>query len=109
VDPRLERIARNEALFRRVNEAIEDVSEGLEERSWAPEQGSVEFHCECGREGCDAHVAMDPNEYERVHGQRDRFVVHPDHVTPEIEAVVDRTDRYVVVDKLPGAEELAGP
>jgi hypothetical protein len=108
VDPRRERIVRNEVLLRRVNEAIEEVSEDLEQRSWTPEGGSVQFHCECGREGCAEHIAMDPDEFERVHVQRDRFVVVPGHATAGIESVVEETDRYVVVDKLPAAEDVLG-
>jgi hypothetical protein len=106
VDRRLARIVRNETLFRRVNEAVEEVSEELEERSWVPDGGRVEFHCECGREGCDEHVALTAEEYERVHRQSDRFVVFPGHMTVAIERLVEEHEGYCVVDKLPEAEDL---
>lgn len=104
MDPRLARIARNEGLYRRVNEAIEEVSEDLEDRSWLPDGGTIEFHCECGDEGCEERVDMTAEEYEGVHRERDRFVVARGHHTPAIEAVVEEGDRYCVVDKLPEAE-----
>jgi hypothetical protein len=49
---------------------------------------------------------MTPDEYERVRSQRDRFAVVPGHENSEIEHVVERDDRYVVVDKLDEAERF---
>ena len=90
-----ERQARNEALLRDVNERIERLSE-------AP--GGVErfeLHCECGAEPfCGEFVSMTIAEYELVREQDDRFVVTPGHENPRIERVVERTERFVVVDKL---------
>ena len=43
--------------------------------------------------------------YERVRSQDDRFVVRPGHETPEIESAVEWTKDYVVVDKIPAAEQ----
>jgi hypothetical protein len=106
VDPRAESVARNEALLRQVNEHIERLSAGVEERGWTP-GGRIEFVCECGRE-CDLRLLLSHEEYDDVHTQADRFVVAPEHVTRDIEVVVARTDRYVVVDKLPAVERLVG-
>jgi hypothetical protein len=106
VDSRVESVARNEALLRQVNEHIERLSAGVEERGWTP-GGRIEFVCECGR-GCDRRLLLSHEEYDGVHTQADRFVVAPEHVTRDIEVVVARTDRYVVVDKLPAVERLVG-
>jgi len=38
----------------------------------------------------------------------DRFALVPGHENPEIERVMDRTERYVVVDKRPEAEPYVG-
>jgi hypothetical protein len=43
-----------------------------------------------------------------VRGDNDRFAVVPGHENPEIERVVERHERYVVVDKLPDAERYVG-
>jgi hypothetical protein len=44
-------------------------------------------------------VVLTAEEYERVHGQRDRFVVVPGHETDELEVVVEANERYAIVDK----------
>jgi hypothetical protein len=99
VDERLERIARNEALFRSVNERIEELSQGVGD-------GRVEFLCECGRDGCEERVRMTCDEYKRAHDEEDRFVLAPGHQTDELERVVERREGYWVVDKRPEAEKL---
>jgi hypothetical protein len=106
MDPRHAGVARKESIFRRVNEAIADVSKGLEDRSWTPNGSAVEFHCECGREDCLERFSMSVEAYEAAHRERDRFVVVPAHVTSSIENVVERADAYVVVDKQREAERF---
>lgn len=99
---RFERQARNEALFREVNERIAEL--GQSAQAWSP-GGSVEFMCECGVEGgCGERVRMPLSAYEKVREQDDRFVVRPGHETLELERAVDWTDDYVIVDKLDAAE-----
>ena len=104
MDAWLERQARNEALFREVNERLEHVAKQAEERGWPPEDGYFEFHCECGK--CPEKVQMTIAEYESVRSQDDRFALHTGHDTPELEGVVKRTERYVIVDKYGVAEAL---
>ena len=100
---RLARQARNEALLREVNERIESVGAG---NPGIGEEGYLEFLCECGQdESCEmTPVRLTQAEYEEVRRQDDRFAVYPGHDKPELERVVRRTDRYVLVDKLPDAE-----
>jgi hypothetical protein len=99
---RFERQARNEALFREVNERIAQLGERAE--AWSPD-GTVEFLCECGEEGgCGQRVRVPIAVYEQVRSQDDRFLVRPGHETPEIERAVEWTEAYVVVDKVPAAE-----
>jgi hypothetical protein len=98
---RFERQARNEALFREVNERIAQ----LGERGEAWSQDGTDFLCECGEEGgCGLRVRVPLEVYERVRAQDDRFVVRPGHETVEIEKAVEWTDAYVVVDKIAAAE-----
>jgi len=102
LDERFARQARNEALFREVNERIAQLGENAQ--AWSPD-GTVEFLCECGQEnGCGQRVRVPVDVYERVRSQDDRFVVRPGHETPELEHAVEWTDDYVVVDKIPDAE-----
>lgn len=88
-----ERAARNEALFREVNEQVA----GLAERWDAA--GSAGFVCECGNADCAEHLELPLGEYERVRSDPRRFVVLPDHVMAELEHVVEQAPRYVIVEK----------
>jgi hypothetical protein len=101
VDAREERFARNEALFREVNERIVDVSSSYELGD------SLEFLCECGSENCLAVIPVARAEYERVRSEPDRFLVIAGHENLELERVVERHDGYLVVQKLGEAGEIA--
>jgi hypothetical protein len=99
VDEQAERrAARNEDLFRETNEAIE---RGM----WpsAPET-LVRFRCECSTIDCGQAVEVSLRDYERVRQSPRRFILAYGHVTPEIEMIVERAVRYVIVEK----EGLAG-
>jgi hypothetical protein len=101
---RFDRQARNEALFREVNERIAQLGESAE--AWSPD-GTIEFLCECGDEGgCGERIRMPLAIYERVRSQDDRFAVKPGHETPEIERAVEWTEEYVIVDKIAALEPL---
>ena len=101
---RFRRQARNEALFREVNERIAELGSGAQ--AWSPD-GMVEFMCECGVDGgCGERVRMPLAAYETVRAQDDRFVVRPGHETLELERAVEWTDDYVIVDKIDAAEPI---
>jgi hypothetical protein len=103
--PRLERQARNEALVRQVNERIEEMDRAAEAQGWVSEDGRFEFHCECGAgDVCTARVFMTIEEYERVRQQDDRFALAPGHERGELERVVERHERFVIVDKIAEVE-----
>ena len=108
METRLEPRARNESLFREVNDRIEELSANVEAQGIAPEGGLVEFQCECGRDGCTERLRLTIAEYEHVRADNDSFAIAPGHETPEMEAVVEENERFVVVDKLPEAEPLVG-
>src|SRR5512146_2248364 len=105
MDARDARLAKNEALYREVNERIAEVGERLQV---LPEDELLHFHCECGRPECETSIPMTPAEYEHVRSDNDRFVVIPGHENGNVERVVEQTDRYLVVDKLPDAEPYVG-
>jgi hypothetical protein len=92
---REERVARNEATAREINEGIEDAHEGSPGRQ-------IRMICECGRDECERVVAITVAEYEQIRNDPIRFAVTRDHVMPDVEEVVDRTDRFVVVTKREG-------
>ena len=98
-----ERLARNEALFRQVNERVRDVSQAFATLDPTP----VDFVCECGKQDCAEPIALRLHEYEAVRAVPTQFFVLRHHVIPEIERVVADHGSYVVVQKLPGEEEIA--
>ena len=106
-DERSVRQARNEALVRSVNERIDMLDREAEEHGWPPQSGRFVFHCECGRDGgCSERIELTLEEYERVREEDDRFAVAPGHENPEIECVVERSDRFLIVDKVAEVEGL---
>jgi hypothetical protein len=103
MDARDERVSRNEAMYREVNREIERSSRD----SGQQPQDRFEVICECGEDGCSATLEVTVTEYDDAHSQRDRFVVAPGHENERIEHVVERKDRYLVVDKFGDAERVA--
>lgn len=95
------RLARNEALFRETNEAIE--------RGQWPDNPAklVRFRCECSRLECSQVVEMSLEHYEEVREFPRRFLLAVGHELPEIETVVHRADGYVIVEKREAAGETA--
>lgn len=87
--------ARNEALWREVNDRIEEVDETLR---ILPDD-LLELHCECGNAECEERISITPDEYREVRSDRDTFAVAVGHENDVIEHIVKRTDRYLVVDK----------
>jgi hypothetical protein len=85
-----QRVAMNEATFRRVNEGMEAGQEP---------GGMLAFFCECGRLGCNKLMQLTRAEYEGVRASARTFAVIDGHEIPEVEDVVGRTDRYIVVEK----------
>jgi hypothetical protein len=100
-----ERVGRNEALFREVNERIKEVSESLRSVSGA---SALEFVCECSRAECHAAVELELADYERVRASPERFLVAVGHLwAPESERLVEEHDGYWVVEKDGDAAEAA--
>jgi hypothetical protein len=95
------RVGRNESLMRQVNEAIE-------QGRW-PEQRDtpVRFRCECAKLDCNEGVELTIPEYESVREHPRRFAVHPGHQAPDVETIVEMSSRYLVVEKVGDAGELA--
>jgi hypothetical protein len=93
---REERVARTEAASRDINEGLEDAHEG------EPSGRDVRMLCECGMQTCDRLVAITIPEYEQLRSDPRTFVVLVDHVIGDVERVVSRTDRYVIVAKREG-------
>jgi hypothetical protein len=96
-----ERVGRNEAVFRQVNEQIEQVN-----RAFAAITQTMEVVCECGDIECADRFLMTIAEYERLRSDATHFALRPGHDLPEVEHVIEEhLPDYVVVRKDPGVPE----
>jgi len=91
------------------NEAtIRDVNEGIERGQWPGEEDApVGFRCECAQLGCNQLIELSVREYEDIRAHPRRFVVVPGHEAPDVERVIEAGPRYVIVEKLDQAGEVA--
>jgi len=105
VDADQERRARNEAIFREVNERIEELSK----RSGIDEEDSLlpGFICECSDDSCTELIEVSYQRYEAVRENPRRFLVLPGHQDPDVERVVDESKNVFVVEKDIDASRVA--
>jgi hypothetical protein len=90
---REERLARNEAVFRTLNENIVQIAQNLGGDS------PFEFVCECSTSGCFERLKLTLAEYERVRRDGSHFLLKPGHEDLEVELVIAVYEGYVVVEK----------
>jgi hypothetical protein len=98
------RAARNQSLFRAINERIEEVNE-----SFRLTLEEAEYVCECADNDCMDRIALTPEEYQEVRRAPTHFFIRREHVHPYFETVVQSHDGYVIVEKFgeAGAEAVA--
>jgi hypothetical protein len=106
-EDRRNRVAKNEALIRSLNERVKEIAEPFLEVGGTTESERVAFVCECGREGCYETIDLLVAEYERARAQPTRFVVVPGHEVPEVERVVSREERFALVEKHAEESDIA--
>jgi hypothetical protein len=92
-EDRQERLAKNESLFRTLNENIGGIASGLGGTE------PFEFICECSTSGCFERLSLTLPEYERVRQDGTHFLLADGHQDIEIEQVIASYDQYVVVEK----------
>jgi len=100
-DRRRTQLARNEAVYRSVNEEIEDLTE-----AFSTEPRSMSAVCECADETCTELIEVAIDDYEAVRADPTLFIAVPGHENLEIEVVKQRHESFVVVckDKNEGRE-----
>jgi hypothetical protein len=103
VEERERRIGLNEALFREVNERLQELAEGF---ARTPEK--LDLICECGNASCASQIEMDREEYEQVRSDSTTFAIAKGHAIPDVEEIVEQRKGYDVVRKTAAeAEEAA--
>lgn len=97
------RAARNQGLYREVNERIEE----LNRRFDAALDAGAAWVCECADTDCSQPMELTLGEYEELRSYPDRFAVLSGHVLEGVERVVNAHDDYVVVEKVGAAAQVA--
>lgn len=90
-----ERLALNEAIERDVNTTKADLLEAADAESVPPQM----FWCECSRAACEERLEINEEEWKRVRSDPHLFFIVEGHEDSRISRVVERTDRFWVVEK----------
>jgi hypothetical protein len=94
-----DRFARNEAIFREVNERVADVTDS--------EARMTNFLCECGNLDCVGEISLTDTEYMKLRSNSSTFAVVPGHAIEDVENVIEVTDRFHIVEKHPREAAIA--
>jgi hypothetical protein len=92
--PRASHNAKNQAIFRDVNDRIAELS-----AEW--QAGEMEIFCECSRTGCTGLIHVANNDYERIRRSPGWFLIIPGHLASESDRVVERHQRFDVIEVEP--------
>ena len=88
-----ERMARTEAAFREVNEAIAETAARFD-------ADEADFICECADPQCAHRVTAELEQYEEVRSDGTHFLLAPGHHEPEVEKLVEETEELEIVEKI---------
>jgi hypothetical protein len=87
------RAARNQALFRAINEELRVAARVLD-----PE--SLIVACECADPACVETLEIEAEQYAQIRADPTHFIVLPGHVYPEVERVIVEDARFQIVEKI---------
>lgn len=96
-DERTKKVARNQAMYRQVNERIEDINDAFGQIS-----GEFVVVCECADRMCAEQISMSREAYERTRANSTQFILRPGHQAADVEETVATEADYVVVEKHEG-------
>lgn len=94
-----DRFARNEAIFREVNERVADVTDS--------EARMTNFLCECGNLDCVEEISLTDAEYRKLRSNAATFAVVPGHALGDVETIIEKTNRFHIVEKHPREAAIA--
>jgi 5-bromo-4-chloroindolyl phosphate hydrolysis protein len=101
-DERELRAARNQSMFRSVNEKLREINE-----TFANATEEYVIACECADINCVQTLSIRGDEYMAIRANPRHFAVLHGHVYLDVEKVVRETDSYVAVEKTAKAAEVA--
>jgi hypothetical protein len=94
MEDRERRLGLNEAMFREVNERVEEVNE-----AFGSITGQFEIFCECGDMSCAERITVPTSDYERVRSNSNQFLLKVGHEDPAVERMIENHDTFVIVEK----------
>jgi hypothetical protein len=94
MEERERRLGLNEAMFREVNERVEEVNQ-----AFGSITGQFDIFCECGDMNCADRISVPVSEYERVRSDAKQFLLKVGHEDPLVERVIENHESYVIVEK----------
>ena len=94
MEERERRLGLNEAMFREVNERVEDIN-----RSFGSITDSFDIVCECGSTSCTERITVPIAVYERVRGNPLHFLLQVGHEDPLVERTIENHETFIVVEK----------
>jgi hypothetical protein len=97
-----ERLARNQVIFREVNERLREIADAVPD-------GTADYLCECSDVHCTDKIELRLFEYEAVRARNDCFFIEPGHERLEVEEVLDQNERYAIVRKIVPLDEVTTP
>jgi hypothetical protein len=88
------RAAKNQLLFRSVNDRIKELSDKV-----LPTVAEANFACECADTSCIDVISITTEEFKAIEDVGNRFIVKPGHELPEVEDVVAHHRGFLIVAK----------
>jgi len=106
----------NEMIFRNANEKVGDDINELDIqliKDDYPELASgkdiiLHFICECSDENCAERIPLKLSFYQKIHKNRDAFIIKPKHQVKEIETVISTEKTFSIVEKKKTIAEPSG-
>lgn len=97
----------NEMIFRRSNEKVADDLDDLDAQFIEDDHADLirtddlmlHFKCECSDENCDDRIPIKLSVYQKIHEDRNTFIIKHNHQVEDIEKVILTKDNYSVVKK----------
>jgi hypothetical protein len=96
------RAAKNQSLFREVNETVAQLH-----HTFRPKSPEPTWVCECADLTCTERLTITLEHYAGIRESGRHFAVAAGHVVPEVERVAARLDNYWIVEKFGEAAETA--
>lgn len=88
------RAARNQALFREVNERLQELN-----RDFSQAVPIGDLVCECANPACTDRIGMSLTEYETLRADPTLFAVRRGHDDPDLEDLLEERPGYTVIQK----------